>query len=89
MTAVEVRTGKILWQQRGYQRANMVYAGGKVIILDEDGTLSLATLSPQGIKVLSTTQSLLKNNAWTPPTLVGSQLYIRDRHEMLALDLAP
>ncbi len=88
LTAVEIKTGKILWQQRGYQRANMVYADGKVIILDEDGNLSLATLSPQGIKVLSTAPSLLKNNAWTPPTLVGSRLYVRDRREMVGLDLA-
>jgi len=86
LSAVEAKTGKILWQQRGFQRANTLYADGKLIILDEDGNLSLATVSAQGLKVLGTTQSLLKNNAWTPPTLVGSRLYIRDRHEMMALD---
>ncbi|MBZ5595513.1 MAG: hypothetical protein LAP39_24985 [Acidobacteriia bacterium] len=72
---------------RGYPEANLIYADGKVIILDQDGNLSLATVSAAGLKVLSAVPSLLKNNAWTPPTLAGTRLYIRDRHEMMALDL--
>jgi hypothetical protein len=39
------------------------------------------------MEVLSTAPSLLKSNAWTPPTLAGTHLYIRDRHEMMALIL--
>ena len=88
LTAVDVKTGKILWRQRGYPEANLIYADGKVVILDQDGNLALARVSPEGLKVLSSVPSLLKNNAWTPPTLVGTRLYIRDRHEMMALDLA-
>jgi hypothetical protein len=65
----------------------LLLACSKVIILDQDGSLSLATVSPAGTKVLSTAPSLLKNNAWTPPTLAGTRLYIRDRHEMMALDV--
>ena len=67
--------------------ANVIYADGKVIILDQDGNLSLAKLSPAGMTLLGTAPSLPKSNAWTPPTLVGNSLYIRDRHEMMALDL--
>ena len=88
LTAVDAKTGKILWRERGFPEANLVYADGKVIILDQDGNLSLALVSREGLKVLGTAQSLLKNNAWTPPTLVGTRLYIRDRQEMMALDLA-
>jgi outer membrane protein assembly factor BamB len=87
LSAADVKTGKILWRQRGYPEANLIYADGKVIILDQDGNLSLATVSLAGLKVLSTAPSLLKSNAWTPPTLSGTHLYIRDRHEMMALDL--
>jgi hypothetical protein len=31
--------------------------------------------------------TVLTSNAWTPPTLVGSTLYVRDRKEIVALDL--
>ena len=42
LSAAEVKTGKILWQQRGFPEANLVCADGKVFILDPDGNLSLA-----------------------------------------------
>jgi outer membrane protein assembly factor BamB len=89
LSAADVKTGQVLWQQRGFPEANLVYADGKVIILDQDGNLSLARLSAQKVDVLSTAQSLLKQNAWTPPTLAGTRLYIRDRREMMALQLSP
>ena len=49
--------------------------------------LALATVSPAGLKVISKT-SLMKNLAWTVPTLVGTKLYVRDRRTIVALDLS-
>ncbi|UCE61778.1 MAG: PQQ-like beta-propeller repeat protein, partial [Phycisphaerales bacterium] len=46
LTSVNVRTGKIAWRERGFGSANFVYADGRFIILDEDGTLLLATANP-------------------------------------------
>jgi outer membrane protein assembly factor BamB len=86
MTAVNVKTGDIVWQDRSFPKANLVYSGGKVILLDEDGQLALVTLSPQGMKVISKT-SVLAHTAWTPPTLAGTALYVRDRKTIMALDL--
>jgi outer membrane protein assembly factor BamB len=87
MTAVDVRTGNTVWQDRSFPKANLVYADGKVIVLDEDGVLALVTFSPTGMKVISKT-NLLTNLAWTPPTLAGTKLYVRDRKTMMALDLS-
>ena len=42
-----------MWQDRSFARAQLLYADGKLIILDEDGNLGLATVSPQGLKVLA------------------------------------
>jgi outer membrane protein assembly factor BamB len=86
LTAINVRTGTIVWQDRSFPKANFVYADGKLILLDEDGVLALATLSPEGMKVISRT-NLLTNRAWTPPTLVGTKLYARDRRTIVAVDL--
>ncbi|MFY9554979.1 MAG: PQQ-binding-like beta-propeller repeat protein [Blastocatellia bacterium] len=87
MTAIDVRTGNTVWQDRTFPKANFVYAGGKVILLDEDGVLALVTLSPEGMKVISKT-NLLSHLSWTPPTLSGAKLYIRDRKMIMALDLS-
>jgi outer membrane protein assembly factor BamB len=86
LTAIDVASGKIAWQDRSFARAQLLYADGKFVILDEDGNLGLATPSPTGLKVLGKA-SILQNLAWTPPTLVGTHLYARDRKTIAAFDL--
>jgi outer membrane protein assembly factor BamB len=85
-TALEAKTGKILWQDRSLPRANFVFADGKFVILDEDGNLALATATAEGLKVHAKVK-LLSSKAWTAPALVGNKLYARDRKEIVALEL--
>jgi len=85
--AVNVKTGEIAFQDRSFPKINSLYADGKLIMLDEDGNLVLATVSPAGLKVISKV-SLMKNLAWTVPTLVGTKLYLRDRQTIMAVDLS-
>ena len=86
MTGLDVRTGEAMWQARGFARASLLYADDKTIIMDEDGDLALARLTPDGMTVLART-SLFETVAWTAPTLVGTTLYVRDREQIVALDL--
>jgi outer membrane protein assembly factor BamB len=85
-TAVEVRTGRVAWQQRGFARAVALHADGKLLLLDEEGTLALASASPSGLSVHARAKVLAKN-AWTAPTLLGTRLYLRDRATVKALEL--
>jgi outer membrane protein assembly factor BamB len=86
LTGVDVATGKVLWQDRTFARAQLVYADGKLVVLDEDGMLGLATASASGLQVLAKAPAL-QNVAWTPPTLVGTKLFVRDRKSIAAFDL--
>jgi outer membrane protein assembly factor BamB len=86
LTAVDVKTGKLAWQDRSFSRAQLLYADGKLILLDEDGRLGLATIGPEGVKVLARA-NVLENISWTPPTLAGTTLYVRDRKSIAAFDL--
>lgn len=86
ITAVDMKSGKIVWQDRSFARAQLLYADGKLIVLDEDGALGLATVSPQGLKVLARA-TVLNHVSWTPPTLAGTTLYVRDRRTMAAFNL--
>jgi len=87
ITAFDVRTGKVYWHTgREFAKAQLLFADGKLIVLDQDGVLALATPSAQGLTVHSRVQ-LLERFAWTPPTLVGTRLYLRDRKTIMALDL--
>jgi outer membrane protein assembly factor BamB len=84
--ALDVRTGEVAWQERGFSRANLVHADGRLVILDEDGQLALAEVSPAGLKRLASAK-LFTTTAWTVPTLVGTTLYARDRERIVALSL--
>lgn len=86
-SAINVKTGKIAWRERGFAKATCVYADGRFIILDEDGHLALATATPEGLTVHSKVQ-LLDKVSWTVPTVVGTTLYVRDKTTIMALDLS-
>ena len=86
LTAVDVHSGKIAWQDRAFARAQLLYADGKLVILDEDGNLGIAVATPQGLQVLARAP-VLENLAWTPPTLVGTKLYVRDRKNIASFEL--
>ena len=75
-----------LWRERGFSKANCLGAGEYLIILDEDGQLALAKPTPEKLNVVSKT-NILEKVTWTVPTLVGTTLYVRDKKNIVALDL--
>ena len=88
MVALDAKTGTELWRDRTFARAQIVDADGTLIIVDESGEIALASASRDGLRVHARKQ-LLTANSWTPPTVVDSVLYVRDRKDILALDLHP
>lgn len=85
-SAVELKTGRIAWRNRAFAKAQMLWADGKVIVADQDGTLALCRMTPEKLEVLAQAP-VLESIAWTPPTLAGTRLYIRDRRSIMALEL--
>jgi outer membrane protein assembly factor BamB len=84
--AIDMKSGNVLWRNRDLAKANMIHADGRFIAVDEEGHLSLATPSPEGLKVHAKVP-LLTSVAWTAPTLVGTTLYVRDRKDIMAFDV--
>jgi outer membrane protein assembly factor BamB len=87
ITCVNLRSGQVAWQERGFAKGQLVKSGEKLILLDEDGTLALIEATPARLKVLAK-ESILQRTSWTPPTLSGSTLYLRDLKSLMALDLS-
>jgi outer membrane protein assembly factor BamB len=86
LTALDIKTGASAWQARGFARASLLHADGKTIVMNEDGDLALARLSPTGAEILARAK-VFDTTTWTAPTLVGTTLYARDREKIVALDL--
>ena len=82
----DFQTGKRTSAKRGYTNASVVYASGKLIILDENGKLSLATATPEDLTIHAQHQ-ISERYSLTVPALVGHTLYVRDRKHIMAFDL--
>jgi outer membrane protein assembly factor BamB len=86
LVALDIRTGKRAWVERGYDTATLIKADGKILLLAEDGLLVLARATAKGLTVHSKCK-ITERLSWTAPTLVGTTLYVRDRKHIMALDL--
>jgi outer membrane protein assembly factor BamB len=86
MSAIHARTGELAWRVRGFNLSHIVAAGGRLILLDDEGKLTLATPTSDGLEVHAEA-GILSSPALTPPTLDGTVLYARDQHDIVALEL--
>jgi outer membrane protein assembly factor BamB len=86
LTCLDLETGKRAWADRTFGGATLLHGDGKLIILDENGYLALATVTPEGLIVHAKCQ-ITERESYVTPTLVGTTLYVRDRKHIMALDL--
>jgi outer membrane protein assembly factor BamB len=84
--AIDVATGETAWRDRRVTRATLIGAGQRLVILDEDGNLTLATPGEAGLTVHAKSP-VFAERSWTAPTLSGTTLFVRNQREIVALDL--
>ncbi len=85
-SGMNIKTGKMAWRKRGFKKATVLHADGKIIILDEEGKLAMATATPEDLTIHSEC-NLKLHGAWATPTLIGKTMYVRDRKKIIALDM--
>ncbi len=88
LMGADAESGEVRFKVRGFAKANLLLVGEKILILDEDGVLALASLGPGGLEVHARAQ-ILSSRSWAVPALAGTTLFLRDQKEIVALDLAP
>jgi outer membrane protein assembly factor BamB len=86
LTAVDVTSGEVAWQDRRFPKVTMVHLGDRTMLLDEDGRLAIVTLAPTGLTVHQEA-SVTTKLSWSAPTVIGTRVYVRDRKTLVALDL--
>jgi hypothetical protein len=85
---VESATGKILWSKPSigqYHAALLRTADGKLLMLDDGGNLALLDPDPKEYKELA--KSKVCGPTWAHPALSNGRLYLRDRKELVCLEL--
>jgi len=64
-----------------------IFADGKFFIVDDDGTLIIATVSNKGFNVLDKFRVIEGHDAWGPIAIAGGRLLMRDSKKMVCLDI--
>ena len=86
LICMQLSTGKVLWQARGFRKGSLVVADGNLIILGENGKLALAEATPAAYREKASFR-ISRNRCWTVPTLAGGKLYVRDQKQIMCFDL--
>ena len=87
VTGIDLKTGNIVWRERGFGVGNFIAIGDRVIVLDEKGSLAIAKPTASAFNVIERQQVLNAPKAWTVPTLVANKLFLRDQKEIVKYEL--
>lgn len=77
LVCMEHATGEVKWHQRGFGCGSLMIANGKLIVLSDTGTLSIAKATPVAFEVLAQAE-VLDGRCWTMPVLAGGRIYCRN-----------
>jgi outer membrane protein assembly factor BamB len=83
---VELETGKLVWSKERFGKAAVTLADGHLFIVTKTGDLVLAPATPKGYQEKARIKLLGDNR--TVPTIADKRLYLRDRKNLLCLDIS-
>jgi outer membrane protein assembly factor BamB len=76
LKCMELLTGEVKWSVDGLGSGSLIAAGGRLIILSEDGVLVIARAVPSAFKELARFQ-VLDGRCWTMPVLANGRIFCR------------
>lgn len=86
LKCLHLADGDVEWRHRGLGKGSLIAVGEHLLMLGERGNLSLAPATPEGYAEHGRLQAL-RGRTWTPPSLAGHWLFLRDHHHVVAVDL--
>lgn len=96
LQCVETKSGELKWDHDLSGYGGLSAAGGRLIIIDGDGDLIIATANPTGFKELARTKVFTHigpyrsypdndpNACWTAPVLANGRIFVRSSYGDLA-----
>jgi outer membrane protein assembly factor BamB len=86
LRCVDARTGKQVWSKPGFGKAAITLADGHLFLTTKAGDLVVVAASPAGYQEKGRLSILGENR--TMPTIAGRKLFLRDRQDILCVDVA-
>ncbi|HEY2415973.1 MAG TPA: PQQ-binding-like beta-propeller repeat protein [Pirellulaceae bacterium] len=85
LTCLDAATGKQLWQQPRFGKANMIAADGKLFFTSMTGELIIVRATPKGYEEIGRKQ--VSGPTRQAPAIADGKLYLRDDKEIICLDI--
>jgi outer membrane protein assembly factor BamB len=86
LRCVELKTGKVMWEQASFGAATLMLAGDQLLLLTERGELIRAPASPAAFKPNARAQ-VLPNQVRAHPALADGLFYARSKESLVCVDL--
>ena len=86
LRAVELRTGKVRWNQDQFRAGTVTLVGDRLLIVREGGEMILAPASPDGFKPIARAQ-ILPATIRGYPAVSDGFVYVRNENTLVCLDL--
>jgi outer membrane protein assembly factor BamB len=86
LRAVELRTGKVRWNQDQFRAGTVTLVGDRLLIVREGGEMILAQASPDAFKPIARAQ-ILPATIRAYPAVSDGLVYIRNENTLICLDL--
>ena len=82
--ALDVKSGKLLWQSKGRQsdQVLMAYVDGMVLNQKENGTLMVMRASKKGFKPVAEYE-VADSPTWAPPAVIDNHVIVKDKTDMI------
>jgi outer membrane protein assembly factor BamB len=88
LTAMEFKTGKVVWKDRSVGKGNCIYADQRLYCLGEDGVAGLIDPTPAAYKEVSRFEIPRGPfNTWTSPAVANGQLYLREQGNLYCYNI--
>ena len=82
-------SGESCWSVRGTGNGALSAAGDRLIVLDEDGRLTIGLADPAGYEPAVEVEVFTEGVCWTPPVLCQGRIYLRNNRGHAGLPRSP
>lgn len=88
LKCIDLRTQAEKWETQRVGKGCLILAEEHLIILSQDGTLSLVEATPDAFRLKGKRPNVLRGaDCWALPALAGGRLYLRDHEKVICLKL--
>ncbi len=88
LACVDIRTGKMVWEERGYGPGHLTLVGDRLLVLGDQGQLAVVEANPKSYRELAK-NDLLEGKCWTTPIYSGGRIFARSASEGICILAKP